>query len=129
MATKTKEKANLMEALLGNTPRVLAQVKDEKSVYLGPCVVQAPGGWTRVGPTWQTPVGWVIVGPGIANWGTTQGLAELASASTAKPKLHALGVAVTPDPNIVYAMVPDAIPVIEGLDALIAGVREVTGHE
>jgi len=71
--------------------------------YIGPCVVQSPGAWTRVGPTWIHPRhGWITVGLGAAEWGTSAGLAELASASTAKPRWHCSGTSVSPEPNIVF---------------------------
>ncbi len=106
--TKTAEGLTLAKMLAG-APRVEAQIKDARTVYAGPCVVQAPGGWTRVGPTWITPVGWVVAGPGAASWGTTQGLAQLASEGTATPTWHAVGIAIAPAPNVVYAVLPDAL--------------------
>jgi len=101
---KTKDRVSL-SAMIDMAPRVKAALKRPGVIYMGPCVVQAPGAWTRVGPTWLVPnVGWITVGPGARQWGTTQGLAELASEDTAKPTWHSLGISIVPDPHLVFAM-------------------------
>ena len=111
MAAKkaTPAKAAGYMALLQSCPRVLALVTRPESEYLGVCVVQAPAAWTRLGPTWVTPRGWVVVGRGLSRWGTTQGLAELAISTVPKIEWHAVGVAITPAPNVVFACTPEVI--------------------
>lgn len=99
-----------LEAILKSIPRIKDMLKREGVEYLGPCVVQAPGSWTRVGPTWIVPgIGWVCIGPGAKTWGTKAGLAELATFDTATPEWHAVGVAVVPDPNLVFAVTKEAL--------------------
>jgi len=58
-------------------------------------------------------VGWVCIGPGACNWGTSMGLAELATCSGPTPEWHAQGVAISPAPNIVF---------------LVCGAALETGH-
>lgn len=112
MATATKkEKAAAAPpdyaAMLATAPQVAALLP--RSRYMGVCVVQAAGGWTRIGPTWIMPDGlWAVFGPGVARWGTTGGLAQLASEATPTPTLHAVGLAVAQSPNIVYALTDGA---------------------
>jgi len=102
MATPTTRIAR--ESLL------LALLAREGTIYVGPTIVQAKGAWSRMGPTWLVPgVGWVCYGPGVDKWGTTQGLAELSSADSAKPSMHAVGWSIAPDPNIVFPMVEAAV--------------------
>ena len=104
---KTKEAPSIAEQF-----RELAEASKEllsESRYLGPCVVQCPGAWTRIGPTWVHPnLGWICLGPGVANWGTTMGLAELATLGTAKPNWHASGVGIS-SPNVSFVMTHRAI--------------------
>ena len=98
----------MVEKLLG--VRLLTAIKSTQSTYWGVCVMQAPGGWTRVGPTWHIrDHGWVTVGPGAGQWGTKSGLAELASAATATPKMHASGAVLSPQPNLVIPCTPEAV--------------------
>lgn len=95
---------------LKQLPSVKRIVELAETTYMGPCVVQSPGAWTRVGPTWHHPTfGWITVGPGTKRWGTTEGLAELATQVTANPGWHAEGVAVSPAPNLVFAITEDAL--------------------
>lgn len=104
MATKTKTKTTLGD-LLAQAPRYQALIEGRGTQYMGPCVVQAPGAWTRVGPTWLVPgVGWLAVGPGVANWGTKKGLAELATEIGPNPTWHAVGLVIVPAPNLVFAI-------------------------
>lgn len=94
--------------LLEQAPRVAEQIRNAQ--YMGVCVVQAPGAWTRVGPTWLTESGiWYTVGAGVNSWGTTQGLAELATSTAPKPTWHAVGISASPNPNIVYACSRDVV--------------------
>jgi len=76
--------------------------------YYGACVVNAPGGWTRVGPTWKVRGGWIVVGPGVRAWNTTKGLAELAVEKTAKPDWHAVGATFIENPYLVIPATPEA---------------------
>ena len=90
--------------------RARALIKTPGTIYLGPCVVQSPGAWTRVGPTWIIPgVGWLSIGPGAREWGTKEGLAELASRATANPSWHAEGVSITKDPTVAFACTEQAL--------------------
>lgn len=87
--------------------RILTQLRRADTIYLGACVVQGPGSWTRIGPTWVVPgVGWITAGAGVAKWGTQAGLAQLAgpTAVDAAPQLHALGWSIMERPNVVFAM-------------------------
>ena len=105
-----KTKPAILGQLLDGAPRYRALIEQESSKYMGPCVVQTPGAWTRVGPTWLIPgVGWLVVGPGAANWGTKKGLAELATDVTPSPTWHAIGLAISPDPNLVFAVVEEVL--------------------
>ena len=109
----------MTETTLLPAPPILADAE-----YIGVTVLNAPGGWTRVGPTWRTRHGYLVYGPGAARWGTTLGLAELASAPTAKPTWHATGWALCPAPNILYLVAEVALgskamgPVREALAAV-----------
>lgn len=95
---------------LAAAPRVAALLRRPGVIYVGAAVVQSPGAWTRVGPTWLVPgIGWVTIGAGARDWGTKSGLAELATANTAKPTWHAEGISVSPTPNEVFAGTPDAL--------------------
>jgi len=106
---KTKTTRTLAE-LLGQAPRYAALIAAEGTRYMGPCVVQAAGAWTRVGPTWLVPgVGWLVIGPGAANWGTKKGLAELATEPGPAPTWHAAGLAIAPVPNLGFAMTADVL--------------------
>lgn len=96
--------------LLNGAPRVLQQIQRPDAIYLGPCIVQDPGAWTRMGPTWYVPgIGRICVGPGVSRWGTKLGLAELATTGAPTPVLHAVGVSIGPSTNIVYAMLQEAV--------------------
>jgi hypothetical protein len=96
--------------ILRDCPRIERLIKREDTVYMGPCVVQDPGSWSRIGPTWLVKgVGWVCIGLGVKTWGTTEGLAELATKTTAKPAYHALGLSVSQTPNIVFAVTAEAL--------------------
>jgi hypothetical protein len=107
--TKTKPGIGVRD-MLESAPRVAAALSRPGTIYYGACVVQTPGAWTRVGPTWLVPgLGWVTVGLGVRQWGTTAGLAELASQPTAKPTWHARGVSVVPAPNLVFAVTSQAL--------------------
>ena len=112
-ATATGKKSEpkiTVESMLASVPRVKAALNRSGVEYMGPCVVQSPGAWTRVGPTWIVPgIGWVTVGLGVCQWGTTAGLAELASQPTATPKWHALGISISPAPNLVFAVTVQAL--------------------
>lgn len=100
-----------LQDLLEGAPRVYAQVRDKsRSTYLGPTIVQAPGGWCRIGPTWLVQgLGWVVCGPGINRWNTTEGLAEIATKGCEKTTWHADGVAVAQAPNLVFSVLKSAL--------------------
>lgn len=94
--------------------------------YLGACVIQAPGAWTRIGGTWVDAAGrWWCAGPGVDLWGTTGGLAELASATTATPTWHAAGIACAPAPHIVFAVAPEVLAHHGGVLAAWAAEADV----
>jgi hypothetical protein len=125
--TKTTKRTSLRE-LLEATPRIAARLREAE--YLGACIVQAPGAWARMGPTWLHPrLGWIVAGPGIDTWGTTRGLAELASSDTASPTWHAVGIAVAPTPNLVFGVstVSLAAPYAAEVRALAAEADELAG--
>ncbi len=69
-------------------PWAYASIKGPNSVYLGICATHTTGSWTRAGLTWRVGDMLIVVGPGVAEWGTTQGLAELCVSRTAKPNYH-----------------------------------------
>lgn len=97
--------------VLDANPRVKRQVlENPKAVYMGCCIVQAPGAWCRLGATWYIPdLGWVCVGPGIDRWGTTMGLAEIATFGSPQTTWHATGIGISQLPNIVFACTQQAI--------------------
>ena len=105
MTTATKEKAKSLQKALADVPRVEEMLKTEGTKYMGACLVQSPGAWTRVGPTWLVPgLGWVTYGPGARRWGTEKGLAELATGDSTNTEWDAEGVSISPNPNVVYAV-------------------------
>lgn len=111
-----------VDGMLRGAPRVRALLTRAGVSYLGSCVIQDPAGWASIGPAWHVPdVGYVSVGIGIARWGTSNGLSELASEASAKPSLHAVGVVVSPKPNRVFACQPAAIKNVLGLEDLDDG--------
>ncbi len=120
---KVKEQSQSVVArMLSGAPRVRGLVARAGVTYLGSCVIQDPAGWASIGPAWHVPdVGYVSVGIGVARWGTTKGLSELASEASAKPTLHAAGVVVSPKPNRVFACQPEAIKNVKGLKELDDG--------
>jgi hypothetical protein len=90
--------------------RLRALLDREDTVYMGACVLQAPSAWTRCGPTWFVPhVGWITVGPGVRFWGTTKGLAQLASDGDCSPDWHSDGWALAPTPSLVFPMTETAL--------------------
>lgn len=85
--------------------RIALCLRDPATRYMGTCVIQAPGAWTRVGPCWVVPgVGWVCYGPGVERWGTSKGLAQLAVDAACKPSLHATAWTTVPAPNLAFAL-------------------------
>lgn len=107
---KTKPAPRLRFAgLLAGAPYYAAMIR--RAEYLGPCVVQAPAAWCRVGPTWRDPVTgcWLCVGPGAAMWGTSEGLAELSTSTAPRPTWHAVGASLEPAPNICFAVLADVL--------------------
>lgn len=129
MAVRAAATATL-RGMLEQAPRIERLLQGPDVIYLGPCVVQAPGAWTRIGPTWLVPgVGTLVIGPGLARWGTSQGLAQLAvDAAACKPEWHAVAIAVTATPNIIFALTSASItaPCLASVAALAAEV-EVKG--
>lgn len=107
----TTTKTAALRRLLDQAPRITRLLERPDTQYMGACIVQAPGAWTRMGPTWLVPgVGWVVIGPGVANWGTTSGLAQLATDPAAcSPQWHTVGVAICPAPNLVFAATADSL--------------------
>lgn len=110
MANKMPGKALTVWELLEDVPRINKLVRLPNTIYLGPCIVQARGGWCRCGPTWLVKdIGWVCVGPGINRWGTTQGLAEIATYGCPHTTWHADGVGVAERPNITFCVTRRAL--------------------
>jgi hypothetical protein len=93
--------------IVAGLPRLTPLMR--RSMYVGAAIVQSRGQWTRVGPTWITEYGWLTIGPGAANWGTTQGLAELAMSAVPKTTWHAIGVSGPTSPNIAFHVLPLAL--------------------
>lgn len=93
---------------LAQMPAVRTLIDD--ALYLGCALVQSDGAWTRQGPTWWSRAErcYVTLGVGVAHWGTTQGLAELAADTDGRtnPIYHAAGLSVVPaeTANIVLAV-------------------------
>lgn len=128
MTKRKKTESAYLAAADYLTPPMLRLI-EQRGIYMGVCVMQTPAAWTRVGPTWHIPGhAWVCVGPGIFGWGTTQGLAELASAVTGAPKFHAAAAGVCPQPNILFSCVDSAIDHlgVRGLADSASEVRCVT---
>lgn len=126
MATKMKN--GTLKKLIDSAPRVKPIL--ERSDYVGTCIVQAPGAWTRYGPTWHDErLGWICAGPGVASWGTTEGLAQLAgpTAGKAKPSWHATGICAVPTPNVVFFAIEEALdaPIMELVRALAEEADEI----
>lgn len=105
---KAEPKWDIEESMRG-LPRLEAFLRE--AVYIGPCVVQSPGAWTRVGPTWydRTTRVWVTIGPGAAQWNTTSGIAQLALDPNVSPSWHETGVSLSPEPNLVFVMHPNTL--------------------
>lgn len=73
--------------------------------YMGLCIVQTPGSWTRIGPTWFADgIGWLCAGMGVANWCTSNGLGQLATDKSVRPRFHAGASTWSPLPNLVFAV-------------------------
>lgn len=88
--------------------RVLALLAGAE--YVGCCIVQSPGAWTRLGPTWVHPThGWITVGVGVRDWGTKEGLGELATSPNPSPEWHAPATAASPAPNAVFFVTAAAL--------------------
>lgn len=104
-----------MDGMLKKTgPRILKWLRDSSTEYIGPCILDAPGAWTRCGPTWLTKGGiWLVYGPGVCEWGTTEGLAQLARDPQCTPQLHAVGVAMIPNPNLVFACTDSVLDLLK----------------
>lgn len=108
---KTAAKPGVISGLLEQAPRIARLLETPGTIYFGACIVQAPGAWCRVGPAWRVPgVGVVVIGPGLARWGTTTGLAQLAGAGApaCKPEWHAVGIAIC-EPNVMFAITTIAL--------------------
>lgn len=123
--TAAKKKAKAERTPTSRIPsRIRAVVERKDATYMGTCIMQAPGAWSRMGPTWCVPgIGWVTYGPGVASWGTTAGLAQLAADhGECSPTWHATGWSIEPNPNIVFA-VPDDEQLGEDVRGAIADVE------
>jgi hypothetical protein len=106
---KTNTKADKSAAI---TPQIRALLDRDDAIYMGVCLVQARGAWTRCGATWYVPALriWITYGPGVSSWGTKQGLAQLATdAAACEPKWHAGGWTVAESPNLVFAVLPESL--------------------
>lgn len=114
MSTKSKK--------TGMTAAKVNETLPDDAKYLGVCVMQCPGAWTRMGPTWYSPqLGFINAGLGVRSWNTSEGLAELATSTAPTPSFHAAGVAVSLDPNLVimvedHALMGDGLAAIRELD-------------
>ncbi len=101
--------------LLGRYLRHMLSVGDAQ--YCGPCVLNSVGAWTRCGPTFRLSNGvFLVVGPGVRNWNTTKGLAEIATNPEVVPTWHALGGSLVPSPTIVVAYTPGVMTAQEDND-------------
>ncbi len=110
-----------------NSPpdRILTQIQRKDATYLGVVVVQASGAWTRCGPTWVVPgLGWIVYGPGLAEWKTNKGLAQLAC-ETVEPRYHATAWGISPVPNIAFAIEDDQIKNLKDVAAAVAAVAHL----
>lgn len=88
--------------------RLLAHLRGTDD--MGVCIVQAPAAWSRLGPTRVDERGrWWTYGPGVESWGTTRGLAQLATSDDAAPVWHEEGWTCVPAPNIVFYVVDAAL--------------------
>lgn len=107
---------------------IRAQIEREDTVYLGPVIIQAPSAWCRAGATWYVPstACWIVYGPGLARWGTSQGLAQLASASDAcNPKYHATAWCIVPAPNLCFAIEEGQLEHLGPIRDAVAAVSEL----
>ena len=106
MTTKSKNNSITTKSLaniLTDTASASRLIRASGTEYLGPCIVQCEGSWTRVGPTWVTQRGiWVVFGPGLSRWGTTEGLAQLSISDAVTPVWHSIGVGIVPTPHICF---------------------------
>jgi hypothetical protein len=130
MTTKTKTKTKTeteTEIVCAPPARLLALIQRPDTEYMGACVVQGSGGWSRLGPTWWTVRGWVCWGPGLARWQTTEGLAELVSQTSATPKYHANGWTCAPLPNMVFYVEDHVIDHLAPVPKLLAAVEKEFG--
>jgi hypothetical protein len=121
--TKTKKVTlNLKTMLADLNPQMQKTLRE--ATYMGCCIMQAPGAWTRIGHTWHHDRhGWFVWGHGIVRWGTKRGLAELVGGAGTTPELHALGLSCAPTPNMLFAVHGEALenPHLAPVKELMAG--------
>lgn len=93
-------------------------------VYMGVCAAQAPGAWLRIGPTWFVQgVGWLVAGVGVRDWGTTMGLGELCTMTSATPTWHAAATSWCPVPNMVLPVQRDIRSRFREVGEVLASLR------
>lgn len=102
MATKVKK--GLFLELVKHAPYMANHMR--RAEYYGVTAVQSPDAWCRVGPTWRNPTTdvWFVAGPGLARWGTSEGLAQIGVSTAPSPTWHAVNLSMTPKPNIAFAV-------------------------
>lgn len=119
--TRTTARPTTLARTLGECPRAARVLRDGRTEYLGVTIAQAPRAWSRMGPTWCDVRGryWVL-GPGVADWGTSQGLAELSVSTAPAAKWHAVGLVCCPSDTLLFAVEAEVVaarPQIAGLAA------------
>lgn len=125
MATKEKKVASSLNLVkMAKVAIQQSKIGSGDPIYLGVLVVQAPGAWSRVGPTWIVPgVGHLVFGPGLRTWGTSEGLAQLACDTKTQPQWHAIGVSTT-DPDITFYMFDEVVEAHAPVKAVVDALRE-----
>lgn len=83
-----KDEQQTIDTLLSGLPEARRR-KLNKENYIGVTVANYQGSWTRVGPSWKVDGELCCVGFGTRTWGTSRGLAQLATGLDAKPTWHA----------------------------------------
>jgi hypothetical protein len=119
---KKKEQVTYDQGIAKTTEIEIA--RDPEIMYMGVCIVQAPGAWTRIGPTWHSArFGWLCAGVGVQYWQTNQGLGELAVNPDVKPAWHAAAVTWAPLPNLVFPLNEGVVDSHEPVVALIKEIK------
>ena len=102
-----KEPQQTIDTLLSGIPETLLRKLNDTN-YIGVSVVNYQGSWTRVGPAWKVDGEVCCVGFGVRSWGTSRGLAQLATGTDARPSWHACAFSAAPA-NLVFSVTKEVL--------------------